>query len=131
MNAITIPQPIASDGETITLSRAAWAALIAQIEDAEDRSAIDRYAARVGEIGVAEAARLSYTAEEAMRMIDGTPPLAVWRNRAGLSQKALAKAAGISGSYLAEIEGGKKPGSVAALSALAKALAVPLDVLVG
>ena len=60
-------------------------------------------------------------------MLDGEAALVIWRNRSGLSQKALASKAGISASYMAEIEAGKKPGSVAAMSALAKALDVPLD----
>ena len=131
MNAITLPEPIAHDETTVTLSRAAWEALIAQIEDAEDKVAADRFTARVGLLGMDEVIRQSYTAAETDQVSDGTPLLLIWRRRAGLTQSALAKAASISSSYLAEIEGGKKPGSLAAMSALAKALNVPLDTLVG
>jgi DNA-binding XRE family transcriptional regulator len=131
MNAITLPDPIAHDETTVTLSRAAWETLIAQIEDAEDKAAATRFTTRVEQLGLDELIRQSYTAAETDQVLDGTPLLVIWRRRAGLTQSALAKAAGISSSYLAEIEGGKKPGSLAAMSAVAKALGVPLDTLVG
>ena len=129
MNAIPIPKPIAVDDETVTVSRKLWEAMIKQIELAEDQAAADRHTAWVASVGPTEARRLSYTADEVDQILDGTPVLLIWRRRAGLSQKALAEKAGISGSYLAEIESGKKPGSVAALKALAKALSVPMDML--
>ena len=42
----------------------------------------------------------------------------------------LAKAAGISGSYLLEIEKGAKPGSISAYAKVARALDLPIDALV-
>jgi len=64
------------------------------------------------------------------RMIAGESPITVWREQRGLSVTALAGKAGIGRSYLSEIEGGKKPGSVVALRSLADALGVSIDDLV-
>ena len=44
-----------------------------------------------------------------------------------MTQRGLARAAGVSSSSLAEIESGKKPGSAAALRAIAQALGVPME----
>lgn len=64
-------------------------------------------------------------------MLDGTSPITIWRQRRGMTQRALAGAAGISASYLAEIETGKKPGSVAALMAIAAVFGVPMEQILG
>ncbi|MGZ9097024.1 MAG: helix-turn-helix transcriptional regulator [Micavibrio sp.] len=53
-------------------------------------------------------------------------PVKTLRKYRGLTQLDLASAAGISRPYLAEIETGKKAGSITALKALAGALAVNL-----
>ena len=131
MNAITLPVPIATSDETVTFSRAAWNALLEQIEDAEDLESVRKYDAWVDAVGPDEARRLCYTADEAHRILnDGVSDITIWRDRAGLTQRALAEAAGISASYLAEIETGKKPGSAVALLKLAKVLRVPMEHLV-
>ena len=51
----------------------------------------------------------------------------IWRTHRGLTREALAAAAGISPSYLSEIETRKKPGSFAAMTKLAAALGISLD----
>lgn len=51
-------------------------------------------------------------------------PVKILRRFRGLTQKQLAEAAGLSRPYLTEIETGKKPGSLAALRALAAALEI-------
>jgi len=61
-------------------------------------------------------------AEEARRLCEGAAVLAVWRGKRGLAQAALARRAGLSASYVAEIETGAKRGSVDALVKLAAAL---------
>lgn len=68
--------------------------------------------------------------EMAERILDGMAPVKVWRQHRELTARALAARAGISTSYLSEIETAKKPGSVKALRALARALEVDLDDLV-
>jgi DNA-binding XRE family transcriptional regulator len=127
MNGTLKPRPVAEDAETVTLRRSEWEAFM---EDVIDRAALRDYDAWVAGIGEDEARRLSYTAAEVNRMLDGVLPVTIWRERAGLSQAALADAAGVNASYLNEIEQGKKPGSVAAIRSLAKVLRVPMDHLV-
>jgi DNA-binding XRE family transcriptional regulator len=64
------------------------------------------------------------------RELAGEPPIKLWREYRGLTQQDLAKQAAISKPYLSQIETGKRQGTVETLSAIARALDVPLDVLV-
>ena len=70
------------------------------------------------------------TVEEASRLIDGEEPVKVWREKRGMTQRALAAAAGVSHGLLADIESGTKTGSVDTLRKLAHELKVDLDTLV-
>jgi transcriptional regulator with XRE-family HTH domain len=63
-------------------------------------------------------------------LLDGESPLKVWREKRGRSQRELAAAAGVSPAHLAEIETGRKPGSVLALARLARALEVQIEDLI-
>lgn len=63
----------------------------------------------------------------ANRLLDGENPLRVWRDLRGLTQAALAEKAGIHRVTVAEIETGRKKGSIATLRALAVALDVSVD----
>jgi len=56
-------------------------------------------------------------------------PVRVLREFRSMTQKELAEAAGLSQSYLSEIERGAREGTLSTIKALAKALAVPLTVL--
>jgi len=56
-------------------------------------------------------------------------PVRVLREFRAMTQTELAKAAGISQSYLSEIERGAREGTLSTIKAIAKALAVPLTVL--
>lgn len=56
-------------------------------------------------------------------------PLKILRKHFGLTQTDLADRAGISRPYLAEIEAGKKDGSIRAMKALADALGVNVGLL--
>lgn len=57
-------------------------------------------------------------------------PVKILRKFRGMTQEALAAAAGLSRPYLTEIETGKKEGSIGALKAICSALAVPVGLLV-
>ena len=63
-------------------------------------------------------------------IVDGASPVRVYRTHRGLTQRALAARMGISRSYLAEIESGKKRRSVTVLRRAAAVLTVDLDMLV-
>ncbi|HKO08019.1 MAG TPA: helix-turn-helix transcriptional regulator [Alphaproteobacteria bacterium] len=81
-------------------------------------------------VGWPAARRNYFTRGEAERLLDGESPVRVWREKRGLSQRALAAAAGVSPSHLAEIETGRKPGSKNALLAIAAVLEILLEELV-
>jgi len=118
---------LAETADTVTVSRRDWASLLAELEDAEDRAAIRSRRAQESVLGKAAARQNYLTIEEARRLLEGERPLRVWREKRGLTQRALAAAAGVAASYLADIENGRKPGSADALSRLARALGVSMD----
>ena len=62
---------------------------------------------------------------------NGEHPIRAIRKYRGLTQTDVAEQAGRRQGYIADIEAGKKTGSATSLKAIAAALRVPLDVLVG
>ena len=64
-------------------------------------------------------------------ILDGENPVRVWRQHRDMSQVQLAEAAGISQAYLAQIETGKREGTLSLYRSLADALELDLDDLVG
>ena len=105
--------------ETVTLPRAEVEKLREQIEDLQDRLSI---AERRDE------PRLSL--ENAELLFDGAHPVTVWRKQRGLTQRALARDAGVSSSMLNEIESRKREPSLSTLRAIAKVLGVDASDLV-
>jgi DNA-binding XRE family transcriptional regulator len=73
----------------------------------------------------------AFPSEIADRLVAGENPIRVFREYRGLTQAQLAKAAKIARPYLAEIETGKKEGSVSVLRAIAAALKLELDDIAG
>ena len=69
--------------------------------------------------------------EVTFSIVDGTHPIKAWREYKHLTLTKLANLAGISKAYLSQIESGKREGRLEVLSAICKALDVPLDVLTG
>lgn len=65
------------------------------------------------------------------RELAGESPVKLWREHLGWTQQELADRAGISKPYLSQIETGKRQGTVETLSAIARALDVPLEVVTG
>jgi DNA-binding XRE family transcriptional regulator len=57
-------------------------------------------------------------------------PIKVHREYRGLTQAQLAETAGIARAYLAELEAGRKAGSIKTLKAIAAALSVDVDEIV-
>ena len=64
--------------------------------------------------------------EFADRILEGESAVRVWREYRNLSVKKLAGQANISVSYLSQIEGGSRSGSLPTMKALAQALDVDL-----
>lgn len=112
--------------EMITIPRDEYNRLRAAAEDLADMQAFaaaqDALAAGVEEL---------IPAAFANRLLDGENPVRVYRDLRGLTQAALAEKAGLGRVTVAEIETGRKQGSVATLRALGRALGVQMDDLVG
>jgi DNA-binding XRE family transcriptional regulator len=124
MNTIKI---LAETKHTVTVKRDDLAKLMSELEDAEDRAVVADRRAREKAVGK-EAARRSYlTGAEARRLLEGENPVRIWREKRGLTQRALAARAEVAPSYLTEIEKGRKPGSTRTLSRLARALQVTME----
>jgi DNA-binding XRE family transcriptional regulator len=64
-------------------------------------------------------------------ILDGESPVRAWRKHRDMSQVQLANVAGISQAYLAQIETGKREGTLSLYRSLADALRVDVDDLVG
>ena len=72
----------------------------------------------------------SFPAEVVDRLLAGQNPIRVYRDHRGMTQGALAAAAGIHPVYLSQIETGKRTGSAKTLAAIAEALGVTVDELI-
>jgi DNA-binding XRE family transcriptional regulator len=111
--------------DIVILSRKEYDRLVAVSEDAADAEILRRSIARV-ESGEEE----TFTSAEVDAFLVSKTPLAFYRKKRGMSQDTLAKRAGVTQSYLSEIEIGRKSGDVRTLRKLADALKVSLDHLV-
>ena len=67
------------------------------------------------------------TAEEVAAALAATTPLAFWRAKRDITQKTLADAAGVSQSYIADLEAGRRKGDPALTKRLARALRVRME----
>jgi DNA-binding XRE family transcriptional regulator len=117
-------QTVRTDGaeELVILPRAEYDRLVAAAEDALDSMAAKAFEAREAAGG---ADWLPW--DLAKRLRRGEHPLIIFREHRRLTQRALARAAGMTPAQLSEIETGKKTGSVATLRRLADALGVTVD----
>jgi mRNA interferase RelE/StbE len=127
MNGVKI---LSETPDTVTVSRGDWTQLLSELEDALDRAAVVERRSHEAAKGMQAARRNYLTAREARRLLDGESPVKVWREKRGRSQRELAAAAGVGAGYLADIETRRKPGSVAALGSLARALQVQIEDLI-
>lgn len=94
------------------------------VSTAEDKEDIALYeAAKAADDGT------RIPAEVVNAIVDGAHPIKAWRKYRQLTIQALADKAGISKAFLSQIEGGKRVGTIKVLSALARALNVPVDLL--
>jgi DNA-binding XRE family transcriptional regulator len=70
------------------------------------------------------------SADEMAAYLEAATPLAFWRKRAGKTQAELAKQVGVSQPFLAQLEAGRRTGTVAVLARLARTSGVRIDDLV-
>jgi DNA-binding XRE family transcriptional regulator len=116
-------QVIEKDGkpEWVVIPYAEYERLIQEAEMSQDVRAYDeaKEAIAAGEELV--------PSEVTYAILDGGHPVRVWREHRGLTQRQLAKEAGISATYLSQIEAGKRAGSPKVLAALATVLGLAPD----
>lgn len=103
------------------LPAALWERVRDKVEDAEDVAAFDQ--------AVANDDGARYPSDVANALAEGVHPVKAWREHRGLTQDALALAAGVSKPFISQIEGRKREGTTATMKKLAGALGVTLDTL--
>jgi DNA-binding XRE family transcriptional regulator len=104
--------------------------LLPKAEFESMRDALDAAAHARAMADVAAGVMETLSAEEVAQALAEPTPLAFRRKRRGLTQKALAAAAGISQSYLAGLEAGDRKGDPALFLRLARALSCRMEDLV-
>ena len=108
--------------ETVTIPKAEYDRLCALEEDFADiRTAL------AVEARIASGEEELIPARTVDRLIDGEPPLRVWRESRHLTQAELARASGVNRVQIVDIEAGRSTGSVHTLRKLADALGVAVD----
>ena len=112
-------------GKMISIPLEEYRSLQAAAEQLADLQAYDR--------GVAQLANGNeelLPAEFVKRMLSGESPLRVWREFRGFTQTALAEASNVNRVQIADIEAGRKSGSIETVKKLADALGITLDELI-
>ncbi|MBV9136134.1 MAG: helix-turn-helix transcriptional regulator [Hyphomicrobiales bacterium] len=99
-----------------------------EYEALEDAADATRHAAAIAKLKRGESETL--TSKEMKALLAAPKPLAFWRRKRGLTQAALAKRGGISQSYLASLETGRRQGDPALIKRLAQALSLRMEDLV-
>ena len=103
---------------TVELTQTAYRALLSRNEELEDQLAA---------LQADDGSRIPHPV--ALAIIRGQSPIVAFRTHRGLTLRELARRAGISPSYLSEIERHRKPGSTATLTRIAATLNTTIDTL--
>jgi len=111
--------------ETVTIPRDEFERLVSIAEDKADEEAV-----RAFDAALARGEEELVPAEIVDRLLAGEPPLKVWRAYRGFTQTALAAASGVHRVVIADIESGRKRGSLNAHVKLARALGLLVDDLI-
>lgn len=108
--------------ELVTIPKAEYLRLKSIEEDMSDLRSANEVLDRI-EAGSEEL----ISSEVVARLLNGEPPLAVWRNYRHLSQTDLARQSDVNRIQIIDIEAGRKTGSVATLRKLATALGIDIE----
>jgi DNA-binding XRE family transcriptional regulator len=111
--------------DTIVIERAEYERLC---EAAEELAELRAYDGALADLASGDDEAIP--AEYAHRLIAGESPVRVYREFRALTQAQLSEASGVNRVQIAEIEAGRKTGSVETVKKLAAALGVTLDDLV-
>ncbi len=115
-------------GEVAILPRAEYDRLVARAAEADEDVGTARLVAHARKEAAAGAPLVPL--EVAERIADGENPIKVIREWRDVTQLYLSHKTNIGQGYISDIENGRRKGTATALSAIAKALDVPLDMLV-
>lgn len=107
--------------EMVTIRKDEYDRLKEAAEELADIVAFDRAMREGGE---------AIPAEFVKRMIEGEHPVRVFRDLRGLTQVQLGERSGVNRVQIADIEAGRKAGSIETVRKLAQALGVTIDDLV-
>jgi ribosome-binding protein aMBF1 (putative translation factor) len=115
-------------GEVAILPRKEYEALAAKAAEADEDAGTARLVARARrEIAKGEPV---IPLEAVNRIANGDNPIRVIREWKDIGQLELAKKTAIGQGYLSDLESGRRKGTAAVLKEIARALGVPLDLLV-
>jgi DNA-binding XRE family transcriptional regulator len=118
------PQIITRDGEPeyVVIPIADWHRIREMLDELEDIRDLDA--------ALAKPDRRMVPFEVTSAILDGASPIRAWREHRGLTQRALAEAAGIAAPYLSQLEAGRRRGTAAVLRKLAGVLGAEVDDLI-
>jgi DNA-binding XRE family transcriptional regulator len=125
-------QIIHTDGEDlVVIARSDYEALLACAGDEASEDAMTARILAATDAKIARGEDVALPAAVWAAIENGEHPIRAIRKYRGLTQIDVAEQAGLRQGYIADIEAGKKTGSATSLKAIAAALDVPLDVVVG
>ncbi len=115
-------------GEVAILPRAEYDALVAKANELEEDKGTARLVARARKEVAAGAPVFPMAVAD--RVADGENAIRVLREWRKMTQAQLSKLSGLGQGYISDLEKGRRRGTADALSRVAAALKVPLDLLV-
>jgi len=125
-------QIIHTDGEDlVVIPRSDYEALLARAGDEASEDAMTARIIAATDAKIARGEDVALPAVVWAAIESGEHPVRAIRKYRGLTQADVAERAGLHQGYIADTEAGKKTGSATSLKAIAAALDVPLDVIVG
>ncbi|WP_461834116.1 helix-turn-helix domain-containing protein [Desulfothermus sp.] len=95
------------------------------MDDIEDRKDIEKYVQAI-ESGEEQ----NIPGEVTFAILEGIHPIRAWREYKQITVRELAKQAGITSSYLSQIETGKRNPSIETLKSIAEALGIDVEILI-
>jgi DNA-binding XRE family transcriptional regulator len=104
--------------------------LLARADFETMREMIDATAHATTMASVARGEQEMLTAKETAAALAAPTPLAFWRVKRGLTQRQLGQTVGVSQSYVADLEAGRRKGEAALIKRLSQALHLRMEDLV-
>jgi len=95
------------------------------MDDIEDRKDIEKYVQAI-ESGEEQ----NIPGEVTFAILEGIHPIRAWREYKQITVRELAKQAGITSSYLSQIETGKRNPTIDTLKSIAEALGIDVEILI-